>query len=120
MYPHGIELTLDPPEAGRVMRVKKMYNTLQFGWLPASSGPTGEVNLRAKHMTEQPVSSPSQRSLGRVMLNGQLLVEEVYPPVRSSKRKVSTASRASKALREVTAEPFSNVVIAKVCIPFPS
>ncbi|EGF98377.1 uncharacterized protein MELLADRAFT_79707 [Melampsora larici-populina 98AG31] len=95
MYECGIELTLDPPEAAKVLRVKKMDNTLQFNWNPSSlPAEASDLRLRAKQISDHKNAYP-----GNVIVNGELLKEEVYPPVRSSKRKHSSAIKSPTSLR---------------------
>ncbi|KAH9820626.1 hypothetical protein DFH28DRAFT_952787 [Melampsora americana] len=96
MYECGIELTLDPPEAAKVLRVKKMDNTLQFNWNPFSlPAEASDLRLRAKQIRDHKNAYP-----GNVIVNGELLKEEVYPPVQSLERKPSSAIKSSRSIQD--------------------
>ncbi|KAG0141212.1 hypothetical protein CROQUDRAFT_83506 [Cronartium quercuum f. sp. fusiforme G11] len=94
MFESGIELFLDPPEAAKASRVKKMNNTIQLNWTLSSSLPQ-IVSLRAK-----PIADVKQAYPGEVLWNGQALVEEVYPPVRTSRRKPSSTIKPSRSIKD--------------------
>ncbi|OAV90004.1 hypothetical protein PTTG_12470 [Puccinia triticina 1-1 BBBD Race 1] len=95
MYPHGIDLTLEPSDAAEVRLVSEMNNTLQFDWRADSEslvhsgsadGPMTMIKLRAKRIHSSDSSTPH-----RVLFNGSRSLDTVHVQLDPSKLKMQDA-----------------------------
>ncbi|KAA1107249.1 hypothetical protein PGT21_007827 [Puccinia graminis f. sp. tritici] len=86
MYPHGIDLTLEPTDVAEVRLVAEMKNTLQFDWKADSQSLTDSgmmIKLRAKRIHSIDSSTPH-----RVLLNGSRSLATVHVKLDPSRSKV--------------------------------
>lgn len=108
MYPHGIELNLEPPDLAEVKLVSDMHNTLQFHWKTSlaslnQSSSTNKIliKLRARRIQSSDTEGESATNQ-RVSFNGNRSIAVVR--VNSLQRKSSSDTKVPTIIKTETDE----------------